>query len=112
VLLIVASLLAFYAIYQVLCTPLFYKLLGEEILARENLPIVVEKYLGTSDSLAVNGTAPNPTNSNSINVPLTSAAWEKRLQYWNNAANRDKTPRLLTDKFLTWTPWDAGLNNR
>lgn len=37
---------------------------------------------------------------------------QKLIQYWNNDDNKDKTPRPLSEKFLTWYPWPAGLNNR
>src|SRR5690242_19390443 len=108
VLLIVASLLTLYAVYEVLFTPLFYRLLGaEDFVTRENVPIIVEKL-----QLSSNGTVTMPTKAPNSIIPLTASEWELRLQYWNNAGNQDKTPKPLTGKFLTWLAWDAGLNNR
>lgn len=51
-------------------------------------------------------------------LPLTQNRREfktiqKQIQYWNNEYNIDKRPKpIIKDRFLTWRPWEAGLNNR
>lgn len=51
-------------------------------------------------------------------LPLTQNRREfktiqKQVQYWNNEFNTDKSPKpIIKDRFMTWKPWEAGLNNR
>jgi hypothetical protein len=116
VLLLLAVVVSLAAIYQILFTPLFYKLMGEEdYLFREQTPIVVEKYWGHSALRPhANDTPQRQTSDpNSLaTTPLSRKEWVKRLQYWNNAGNQAKTPLPSNGKYMTWTPWEAGLNNR
>lgn len=101
-LLVLAVVVSLTGIYQVLSTPLFNKLLADEAILAGRLPIVL-KFPGNEQA---------SSGDPSVRTTLSRELIAKQLQYWDYPGNQDKTRIPSNGKYMTWTPWEAGLNNR